>query len=140
MPAEVKEIQNAKDEGINFLFQTNLIQIIGKENVEKLECSKTELIKKEGETREVPVNIENSNFIIDMDYIIMAIGSKPDYSVTSLLGLELNNYGYIKIDDNHMTSKKGIFAGGDLAGEKQTVAWAARSGSQAAKSIKEYLK
>ena len=140
MPAEVKEIQAAKNEGINFLFQTNLVQAIGNKKVEKLECIKTQLIKIEGEAREVPVNIENSNFIIDMDYVIMAIGSKPDNSITRLLGLEVNNWGYIKVDDNHMTSKKGIFAGGDLAGEKQTVAWAARSGREAAKAIKEYLK
>ena len=55
MPAEKKEVEDAKNEGINFLFQNNIVEIIGKEKVEKLELIKTELVKKEGETREVPV-------------------------------------------------------------------------------------
>lgn len=140
MPAEVKEIQAAKNENIKFLFQTNLVQVIGKDKVECIECVKTNLIKKEGETREVPINIENSNFVIDMDYVIMAIGSKAEKETIDNLGLELNKCGYIRVNENYMTSKKGVFSGGDLVGEKQTVAWAARSGREAAKSIKEYLK
>ncbi len=140
MPAEEKEIQATKDEDINFLFQTNVVKIIGDNKVEKLECIKTKLIKKEGEKREVPVDIENSNYIIDMDYVVMAIGSKPDKKTINSLRVELDDWGYIKIDENHMTSKKGIFAGGDIAGEKKTVAWAARSGREAAYSINKYLK
>ena len=74
MPAEKKEIEDAKKEGIKFLFQNNIAKIIGKEKVEKVELIKTELIQKEGEKRLVPVNIENSNYQIDIDYIIMALG------------------------------------------------------------------
>ena len=140
MPAEEKEIQDAKNEGINFLFQTNLVKIIGDDQVEKIECIETELIKKEGELREVPIDINDSNFTIDMDYVIMAIGSKTNIKLLDLLGLELNEWGYVKIDENYMTSKNGIFAGGDLSGEKQTVAWAARSGREAARGINKYLK
>ena len=77
MPAEKKEIVDAKKEGIEFLFQTNIVKILGTEKVEKLECIKTELIKKEGENRLSPVNIEGSNFSLDMDYVVMATGSKP---------------------------------------------------------------
>ena len=138
MPAEAKEIHNAKKEGIEFLFQNNIVKILGTEKVEKLELIKTELVQKEGETRKVPVNIVNSNYIIDVDYIVMALGSAPESFVNSL-GLELNKWGYINIDEKNRTSNPKIFAGGDIAGAKQTVAWAARSGRDAANAIIEYL-
>lgn len=138
MPAEIKEIQDAKDEGIEFLFQNNISRIIGNKKVEKLELIRTELIQKEGETRKVPVNIKDSNYIIDIDYVIMALGSMPE-EFTNQLELELNKYGYINIDEKNKTSKSNIFAGGDIAGEKSTVAWAAHSGRNAAMSIIEYL-
>ena len=140
MPAERKEIEDAKEEGVKFLFQNNIVKIIGKDRVEKVECIKTELVKKEGESREVPVNIEGSNYTIDADYVISATGSKPDVNLLSELDVELDEYGYIKIDDNMQTSNKQIFAGGDVAGVKSTVAWAARSGRDAAYKIIEYLK
>ena len=139
MPAEVKEIAEAKEEGIEFLFQNNIVKIIGKDKVEKVELIKTELIQKEGETRKVPVNIPNSNYIIDIDYIVMALGSMPE-DIVNNLGLELNKWGYIQIDEKNRTSNPKVFAGGDLAGAKGTVAWAARSGRDAANSIIEYLK
>ena len=138
MPAENKEIQEAKEEGIEFLFQNNIVKILGKNKVEQVELIKTELVQKEGETRKVPVNIPNSNYIIDIDYIIMALGSAPESFVNSL-GLELNKWGYINIDENNRTSNPKVFAGGDIAGAKGTVAWAARSGRDAANSIIEYL-
>lgn len=139
MPAERKEIEDAKSEGVKFLFQNNIVRIIGKERVEKLECIKTELVKKEGETREVPVNIEGSNYVIDIDYVISATGSRPDSSILEELKIELNEHGYIKINENMQTSNKKIFAGGDVAGVKSTVAWAARSGRDAADNIKRFL-
>ena len=139
MPAEVKEIQEAKEEGIEFLFQNNIVKILGKDKVEKVELIKTELVQKEGEIRKVPVNIPDSNYIIDIDYIVMALGSKPEEFVNTL-GLELNKWGYINIDEQNRTSNPKIFAGGDLAGAKGTVAWAARSGRNAANAIIEYLK
>ncbi len=138
MPAETKEIQEAKEEGIEFLFQNNIVKIIGKNKVEKLELIKTELVQKEGETRKVPINIENSNYVIDIDYVVMALGSMPE-SFTMDLGLTLNKYGYIYIDENYQTSNKKIFAGGDIAGCKSTVAWAARSGREAANKITQFL-
>ena len=138
MPAETKEIQEAKEEGIEFLFQNNIVKIIGKNKVEKLELIKTELVQKEGETRKVPINIENSNYVIDIDYVVMALGSMPE-SFTMDLGVTLNKYGYIYIDENYQTSNKKIFAGGDIAGCKSTVAWAARSGREAANKITQFL-
>ena len=138
MPAETKEIQEAKEEGIEFLFQNNIVKIIGKNKVEKLELIKTELVQKEGETRKVPINIEDSNYVIDIDYVVMALGSMPE-SFTMDLGLTLNKYGYIYIDENYQTSNKKIFAGGDIAGCKSTVAWAARSGRESANKITQFL-
>ena len=69
-----------------------------------------------------------------MDYVIMALGSKTS-EIVSKLGLELNKWGNIKIDEKYRTSKEKIYAGGDLAGIKGTVAWAAYSGREAAKNI-----
>lgn len=138
MPADEKEIQAAKEEGIEFLFQNNIVKIIGQDKVEKLECIKTELVKKEGETREYPVNIEGSNYIIDMNIVVMALGSMPEDFVKDL-GLNLNKWNQIVIDENNMTSIDGVFAGGDVAGAKATVAWAARAGRDAAYSIMKYL-
>lgn len=136
MPAEKKEIADAKKEGIEFLFQTNIVKILGKEKVEKLECIKTELVKKEGENRLSPVNIEGSNFSLDMDYVVMATGSKPENNIIEKF--EKNEYGYIKIDENMQTSISKVFAGGDIVGQKATVAWAARSGRDAAEKILKY--
>ena len=84
MPAEQKEIEDAKKEGINFLFQNNIVEIKGNNKVEKLELIKTELVQKEGETRLVPINIEGSNYEIDTDYVVMALGSNVSEEVLEL--------------------------------------------------------
>ena len=139
MPAEPKEIKDAKNEGVNFIHKANLVKIIGNSHVEKIELIKTQLVKKEGETREYPINIENSNYQIDMDYVIMAIGSKIDRELAIKNGLELDEKGYIKVDDNYKTNIDGVFAGGDLIGGKCTVAWASKAGRDAAKNIVQYL-
>ncbi len=139
MPAEKKEIEEAMEEGVEFLFQNNIIKICGDKKVEKIECIKTKLVQKEGETRLSPVNIEGSNFFLLADYVIMAVGSKPEENLLAKLNLELDKKGRIKIDENNMTSQKGVFAGGDLAGTKATVAWASRSGRDAGNAIIKYL-
>lgn len=138
MPAENKEIEEALEEGVKFLFLNNVVQILGNSKVEKIELIKTELVQKEGETRAVPVNVDGSNYELDVDYIIMALGSSPEEFVTEL-GLETNKYKNIVIDEKNHTSKEKVFAGGDIAGTKGTVAWAARSGRNAAESIDEFL-
>lgn len=148
MPAERKEIEDAKNEGIEFLFQTNIIKILGEtldnakdnnpnitSNVKKIECIKTELIQKEGDTRLSPVDIQGSNFELDMDYVVMAIGSTVEEKVVNNLGLECDKNGYIKVNENYETSMKNVFAGGDVAKTKATVAWAARSGRDVANYI-----
>ena len=139
MPAEDYEVEDAIKEGVQFLFQNNIVKALGKNKVEKIECIKTQLVKKEGEKRLVPVNIENSNYTLDMDYVVMAVGSKANKELVAKTGLETTDYGNIKVDERYMTSKDGVFAGGDLIGTKATVAWAARSGRNASEEIIKYL-
>ena len=134
MPAEEKEIEEAKKEGISFLFQNNIVKIIGKNEVEKVELIKTRLVKKENDDRLVPENIENSNYQINTDYIIMALGSSVE-SYVEKLGLKTNKWGNIEINKEYQTSNPKIYAGGDLAGIKSTVAWASYSGREAANNI-----
>ena len=134
MPAEQKEIEDAINEGVDFLFQHNIIKIIGEKKVEEIEVVKTKLIQKEGETRLSPVNIENSNYEIQADYVVMAIGSKPQEFVKNL-GLNTDKYGYISVDKNGQTSNPKIYAIGDLAGNVSTVAWACKSGRDVAEKI-----
>ncbi len=138
MPAEKKEIAEAKEEGIKFLFQNNIVEIKGNNKVEKIELIKTGLVQKKGETRLVPVNIEDSNYEINTDFVVMALGGKISDEVLEL-GLTLNKWGNVIINDKYQTSNEKIFAGGDLAGCKGTVAWAARSGRDAAENIKKVL-
>ena len=139
MPAEDKEVEEAMEEGVEFLFQNNIVKIIGENKVEKLELIKTELVQKEEDTRLSPVNIEGSNYVIDADYVVMALGANPESFVKDL-NLNLNKWGNIEVNDNYETSRAKIYAGGDLAGVRGTVAWAAFSGREAAKKIVEKLK
>lgn len=134
MPSEKKEIEAAKQEGIEFIFQTNLLKVFANK---KIECIKTGLIQIPGETRKSPVNIEGSNYLMDMDYVIMAVGSHPNKDVVSKLKLETTKWGYLKVNEDYKTSDEKIYAIGDLIGTKQTVAWAARSGFECAKRIIE---
>ena len=140
MPAEQKEIDDAKKDGVEFLFQNNILKIIGDTRVTGIECIKTELIKKEGDDRLSPVNIEGSNYNIEADYVVMAIGSMPDSEIVNKTHLEQNSKGYISVDDNFETSQKNVFAGGDIVGTKSTVAWAAKNGRVAAEKILEKLR
>lgn len=139
MPAEKKEIEEAKEEKIEFLFQNNIVKIIPKNNekrVGKIECIKTELVQKEEGKRPSPVDIEGSNYLLDMDYVIMAIGSKTEENILKEQGIELNEKGYIKVDENYKTNIENVYAGGDVIGTKATVAWAARIGRNVAEVIK----
>ena len=139
-PAEEKEIKEAKEDGIEFLFQNNIIGIYGEKSVEKVEVIKTELVKKDDDDRLSPVNIEGTNYYLSCDYVIMAIGSHPESDIVNSLGLVLDKRGIILIDKDGHTSKEKVFAGGDLAGTTSTVAFASRAGRDAAYAILEYLK
>ena len=135
MPSEKKEIEEAKKEKIEFTFQTNILKISTGELINKVECIKTNLVPSKTEDRKYPVNIENSNYTIDTNYVIMAIGSKADKKTINKLNLETTSLGYIKVDENYKTTDNKIYAIGDLIGNKQTVAWAAKSGFECAKRI-----
>ena len=152
MPAERTEIEEAEKDGVKMLFQTNVIKIIennvGADCIRpgariaplQIECVKTELVKKAGEEREIPIDIEGSNFYIETDYVMMAVGSKLDKNIAKKEGLELTAKGYVKINSIYMTNIKGVFAGGDFIGTKATVAWAAKTGKDAAIYMNEYVR
>ena len=139
-PAEEEEIKEARNEGVEFLFQNNIIGIYGEKSVEKIEVIKTGLVKKDDDDRLSPVNIKGTNYYLSCDYVVMAIGSHLESSVVNNLGLELDKRGRILVDKDGHTSKEKVFAGGDLAGTTSTVAFAARAGRDAAYAIMKYLK
>ncbi len=139
MPAEQKEIKEAKEEGIEFILQNNILKINGKDHVESIECIKTELVAVENE-RPRPQNIEGSNYTIECDYVVMAIGGKPEEDIVKSLGIELDSKNKIVINELGQTSNNKIFAGGDITNTPSTVAYAARSGKDAAVNITKYLK
>lgn len=139
MPAEEKEIVDAKQEGVEFLFLNNVVKILGKDKVEQIECIKTELVQKEGETRKSPVNIENSNYIMDMDCVVMAVGGKVDKDIIEKCNIETTSRKYVQVNENNQTSHEKVFAGGDVVGQNSTVAWAASDGRKVANKIIEYL-
>lgn len=134
MSAEMNDIKAAKKEGIKFLFQTNVIKILGKDKVTGIECVKTTLDKDKK-----AINIEGSNFVIDTDIVIMAVGSRADSELLENLKLDVKENGYLMVNGDNQTSNPKIFAAGDLTGAKSTVAWACRNGRDTAYSIMKFL-
>ena len=139
MPAESKEISDAKKEGVEFLFLNNIVKILGTNKVEKIECIKTELVQKEGETRKSPVNIENSNYILNMDYVVMAVGGDVDKDLIEKCNISTTTKKYVQVNQNNQTSDEKVFAGGDVVGQNSTVAWAASDGKNVASKIIKFL-
>lgn len=139
MPAESKEISDAKKEGVEFLFLNNIVKILGTNKVEKIECIKTELVQKEGETRKSPVNIENSNYILNMDYVVMAVGGEVDKDLIEKCNISTTTKKYVQVNENNQTSDEKVFAGGDVVGQNSTVAWAASDGKNVASKIIKFL-
>ena len=128
MPAEKKEVEDAINENIEFLFQNNIVKIIGnnQNQVSGVQLIKTELVKNPNDNRLTPVNIENSDYTINADYVIMALGSHPANFVKNL-ELELKSNGKILTNEFGQTSIPNVYAIGDLADNKSTVAFAAKS-------------
>ena len=137
MPADKKEIEEAKEDGVEFLFLSTITKVLGEDKATGIEVLKNELVQKEGESRLSPVPIEGSEYVIDCDYVMMAIGSHPE-SYVETFDLEKNR-GRIQIDENGTTNNPKIFSGGDVAGSKGTVAWASRAGRNAAYAIIDFL-
>ncbi|MFZ3138796.1 MAG: NADPH-dependent glutamate synthase [Thermodesulfovibrionales bacterium] len=144
MPARKAEIHHAHEEGVEFMFLTNPIRLIddGKGNVAAVECIKMELGEPDASGRKKPVPVKGSEFQIEIDVAIPAIGTRSNPLLTKTIpDLSLNKRGYIIADEETgMTSKKGVFAGGDIITGSATVILAMGAGRNAAKAINEYLK
>ena len=144
MPARNEEIEHAKEEGIIFKLLHNPIRYLGDENgrVKGAECLRMELGEPDASGRRRPIPIEGSEFVIDLDTVVVAIGNGPNPLVPKTTkGLDTDpRRGTITTDLNTMrTSKKGVFAGGDIAIGAATVILAMGHGRQAARSINHYL-
>jgi len=144
MPARAEEVHHAEEEGIEFRLLTNPIRIIGDENgwVKGIECVKMELGEPDASGRRRPVEVKGSEHVIDVDVIIVAIGQGPNpILIQSTEGLKLRKTGNIEADpETGKTSKKGVFAGGDIVTGAATVILAMGAGRKAAAAIDEYLK
>ncbi len=142
MPARVEEVHHAEEEGIEFNFLTNPVRIHGNEDgsVRAIECQKMELGKPDEQGRRRPVPIEGSNFTIDVDTVVVAIGQSPNPIIQQTTpGLETSDWGTIIVDENGASSREGVFAGGDIARGGATVIQAVADGKQASRSIDTYL-
>lgn len=142
MPARKSEIHEAEIEGIEFQLLKNPVSIKGDKEgrVKGIECVEMELGEQDASGRRRPVEKKGSNFVLDVDCVIMAIGSKfSDVITGSTENLELNEDGGIFTDESAATSRPGIFAGGDGVTGPATVTKAMRAGKTAAASIDEYI-
>lgn len=144
MPARKAELHHAHEEGVEFLLLTNPIRFIddGKGNVCAGECIKMELGEPDASGRRKPVPIKGSEFQIEIDVAIPALGTRSNpLLLKTLPDLKLNKRGYIVAEEGTgMTSKKGVFAGGDIVTGSATVILAMGAGRKAANAINEYLK
>jgi len=143
MPARNEEIEHAKEEGIELKLLNNPVEIIGKDGwVDKLRVLKMELGEPDDSGRRRPVPIEGSEYDLDVDVVIMAIGQGPNPLLTETIPeLKLNKWGNISADEETgRTSVKGVFAGGDIVTGAATVILAMGAGRKAAASMDEYLK
>jgi glutamate synthase (NADPH/NADH) small chain len=143
MPAREEEIENAEEEGIDFKLLRNPVRIIGNEDgwVEELECVKMELGEPDSSGRPRPIPIEDSNFIIPVDIVIIAIGQGPNPLLSRKTPkLETTKWDNIIVDKKtYETSITGVFAGGDIIGGEATVIAAMGDGRKAAEEIHKYL-
>jgi len=144
MPARKEEIGHAQEEGIHFMMLTNPTKIIGSSEVEGIECKQMMLGEEDESGRRKPVAIEDSEFTIDCDQVIIAIGQGPNPLLTKTVNIAHNERGYFMVDENLMTSIPGVFAGGDIIGGAEgsgaTVIHAMGAGKMAARSIEFWVK
>lgn len=144
IPARAEEVHHAQEEGIKFNLLTNPVAILGNENgwVSGIRCIKMELGEPDASGRRRPIEIKGSEFDIDVDTVIMALGTSPNPLISSTTkGLEINRRKcIIAEDETGKTSREGIYAGGDAVTGAATVILAMGAGKKAAKAIDEYLK
>ena len=142
LPARKEEIHHAKEEGIIFKLLNNPAKIVGENGwVTGMECVKQELGEPDASGRRSPVPIEGSNYILDVDTVIIAIGQSPNPLIRQTTpGLEVQKWGGIIVEEDTMkTSKDGVYAGGDTVTGAATVILAMGAGKKAAKAIHEKL-
>lgn len=144
MPARVEEIENGKEEGIESYLLTLPLKIIGDEDgyVKGMECQKMRLGEKDGSGRRRPVPIEGSQFFLDVDTVIVAIGQSPNPLLAKAMpGLKTGKRGIIVVDEvTQATNLKGVYAGGDITTGAATVISAMGAGKRAARAIDEYIR
>ena len=143
MPARSEEIEHAAEEGVQFCLLTSPVEILGDDNgrVKAMVCQKYELGEPDSSGRRRPVPIPNSEYIMEIDTVIMAIGQGPNPLIAQTTpDLEINRNGNIIADEaTGQTSKPGLFAGGDIVTGAATVILAMGAGKKAARAIHEYL-
>ncbi|MBR6045867.1 MAG: NADPH-dependent glutamate synthase [Ruminococcus sp.] len=143
LPARKEEVHHAGEEGIEFMLLTNPTRILGddKGRVTGIECVKMELGEPDASGRRSPVEVEGSEFTVDVDTVIMAIGTSPNPLLTMTTpGLEKSSRGTLIVDENECTTKEGVFAGGDAVTGSATVILAMGAGKKAAAAIDSYIK
>ena len=144
MPARKEEIHHAKAEGITFRLLNNPVAIHGDDQgkVNQIECVEMELGEPDASGRRRPIEKEGSNFLLDVDCVVVAIGNSPNPLIRSTThGIEANKRGCLVVDDNTLqTTREGVYAGGDAVTGAATVILAMGAGKHAARSIDEYIR
>ena len=143
MPARLEEQHHAKEEGIEFKTLCNPVEILGGEDgrVNGIKCVRMELGEPDASGRRRPIAIEGSEFVLDVDTVIMALGTSPNPLIRSTTpGLDTNRRGGLIVDENEMTTRTGVFAGGDAVTGAATVILAMGAGKKGAAAIDAYLK
>ncbi len=143
MPARAEEIENAEEEGIIFRLLTNPTRFMGTEKgwVQQMECIKMQLGEPDESGRRRPIPIEGSNFLMDVDTVIIAVGRTPNPIIQSTTeGLATTKWGTVVVDKTTgKTSLDGVYAGGDIVTGEATVISAMGAGKRAARAIHDYL-
>ena len=142
MPARAEEKHHAKEEGIEFKTLCNPVEIIGDENgrVCGMKCIRMELGEPDASGRRRPIEVPGSEFILDVDTVIMSLGTSPNPLLrTTTPGLETNKKGCLIVNENEMTTRDGVFAGGDAVTGAATVILAMGAGKKGAAAIDAYL-
>ena len=142
LPARKEEVEHAMEEGIIFDLLNNPVKVHGDENgnVNAVECIQMELGEPDESGRRRPIAKEGSNFMIDADCMIMAIGTSPNPLIRSTTeGLETNRKGCLIVNEDEMTTKDGVFAGGDAVTGAATVISAMGAGKKAAAAMDRYI-
>ena len=143
LPARKEEVEHAEEEGIIFKTLTNPVEVLGDEHkfVTGIKCVEMELGEPDASGRRRPMVKPNSEFVLDVDCVIMSIGTSPNPLIRNTTkGLETNKWGCFIADENGLTSREGVYAGGDAVTGAATVILAMGAGKTAAKAMDEYIK